>query len=77
MKTALLKGADKEGVKSSFLAGSLFRDQLKKVLDDKIKAINARNVSEENYASPNWPYKQADSCGYVRAMQEVLSLIED
>lgn len=77
MKTSLLKGANKEELKSSFLAGGLFREKLKSVLQDKIRVADAGRVSEEGYASPNWAYKQADASGYVRAMQEVVSLLED
>lgn len=66
----------KEEMRSSFTGGWFMRQQLTKILNERIDAARKDQRLKESYDSPNWAYKQADLCGYERAMFEILSLIE-
>jgi hypothetical protein len=79
MKTAWTKGlveAEKEEMKSLFLANASFRKRQQLLLRDKIDAIRQKNTVESSYDSPNWALKQADAVGYERALQEIISILE-
>jgi len=45
---------------------------LKEILQSKIPTF----VPSTDYDDPSWAYKQADRNGYVRALKEVIELIE-
>lgn len=80
MKTAITKGLtgqEKEEMKSSFLSSAALRQRVILLLHEKISTAQKESISKDAYNSPNWPYIQADACGYQRAMQEIISLLEN
>jgi hypothetical protein len=80
MKTAWTKGLTgqaKEEMKSSFASGAALRARLSVLLQEKIDTASKDRVSKDAYANANWAYLQADLCGYERAMQEILSLLQN
>jgi hypothetical protein len=53
----------------------------KKVLDKAVQIVynsikEAEKVRISDYDSPSWSHKQADQNGYVRALREVMLLLE-
>lgn len=46
------------------------------ILDEKIEASRNNQLSTKSFSSPAWPYEQADSNGYQRALSEIKSLIK-
>lgn len=46
------------------------------ILDDKIRVIESERNQSEKYNLPGYPYYQADASGYIRALQEVKSLLD-
>lgn len=48
---------------------------LKKVLELKLKEKQDLAASGKDYASPSWPYLQADHLGEQRALQYVIDLL--
>lgn len=78
MKSNWYTGLDesqKKDLRADFISAQVLRKRLTKLLEDKIetKRISMRN--DENYDKPNWNYLMADSLGYERALNEVISLI--
>lgn len=45
------------------------------ILEERIKSKDTERNSVESYTSPSYPYLQADSAGYIRALKEVQRLI--
>lgn len=79
MKTTWTKGLDKElsrDVVATFKGALIMRNRMKKMLEDKIDSAERGSRNKEGYDCSNWAYKQADTIGYKRAMQEVISLLE-
>lgn len=80
MKTSWTKGLEKDQVKemeAHFLGASLLREKLGEILTSKISNTSRMSISKDAYKSPNWALEQADSVGYIRALEEVFSLIEN
>lgn len=80
MKTVWTSGMNeeqKEELKSSFYASNEIRKRLKEILTMKYESARVEMRSKDTYESPNWAFKQADLCGYERALNEVISLIEN
>lgn len=78
MKTIITKGLPKDEageIKSAFLSAVRLRRRLVTLLDDKIDSHFRAQFNRDNYESPSWSLQQADSMGYVRALQEVVSLL--
>lgn len=75
--TSGLTGQQKEEMTASFAAASTMRARAKEIIEDKIKTAHKEKISKEGYADPNWAYKQADLCGYERAMHEIISLFSN
>lgn len=76
MKTVIISGLDEDAakeMKADFLSAHYVRQRLIKICEDKIKG--AFEVTRSQYDSPNWQFKQADSAGYKRALEEVISLL--
>lgn len=74
MKLSLTNGLDKDqhkGLENSFNNAGVFRERLKEVLEDRAK----QSLKPTQYDKASWPYLQADSIGYTRALQEVINLI--
>lgn len=77
-KTAWTKGLvgqKREEMERELGATALLRERLQVIIDEKIETRRAKKVSEEEYANPSWPYKQADAVGYERALREIRSLL--
>ena len=78
MKLTWTKGLtakEKEEICLSFSSNATFRLRAIKIMEDKIDAERKRSVSSAGYESPNWALKQADSNGYIRALEEMISLM--
>ena len=78
MKTSISKGLDpmlKDEVAKSFNSSIVIRRRLVEVLKDKSNSEDRKSVMENSYDNPNWALKQADSRGYRRAIDELISLL--
>lgn len=74
--TGLSSDDTKKDIAESFSQGALLRRRLSELLQDKMDTEVVARTKREDYESPSWAYKQADSSGYLRALREVISLIE-
>ena len=78
MKTSWTRGVEKElsiDITQNFKESLVMRRRLSQLLEDKIDASLSSARSKSSYDTPNWALMQADSVGYQRALQEVISLI--
>lgn len=75
--TAGMEAGEKNEFKLSFTASKPVRERLQYLLKKKLDAKSKSTISEEMYSSPNWAYLQSDSIGYQRALQEIMSLLDD
>ena len=65
------KKEDRERVKQDIaLAHNAFK-RLSSILQSKLK-----DNSSQDYSKASWPFNQADTLGYNRALTEVLKLME-
>lgn len=72
-----LKADDtKKDVEEAYAQGGLLRRRLSELLQEKMESEVVARTKREDYDSPSWPFKQADSCGYLRALREIISLID-
>ncbi len=46
------------------------------LLDQKVKANDKSQLKKDNYESSNWAYRQADSVGYNRCLEEIKALLK-
>jgi hypothetical protein len=65
-----------ERIVSSYKAGAELRERLAEILSNKMEDQLRYGRRKENYNSPSWALEQADTCGFNRALEYVLSLIE-
>lgn len=78
MKTSWTKGLKQEvsdELRENFYHSSVVRQRLITILEEKMAASAVNSRSKDNYGLAGWPYLQADSVGYERALKEVISLI--
>jgi len=78
MKTTWTKGLDEQGVadiKASFKSSTVLRSRLSELCGEK--AYSSLSTNAKQYESPNWCYQQADNVGYRRALNEIISLLEN
>ena len=76
--TAYIKDVDrKKEIKQSFLASLVMRKRLIEILLRKQTGSLKNSRLEGGYDAPNWALKQADARGYERAIDEIISLLED
>ena len=78
MKTTWIKGLEPQmeaDVKSAFKSATVTRARLTDICYEKIGTSLSTNKPQ--YESPNWAYQQADNIGYRRAMEEIISLLEN
>lgn len=75
--TAGLKEQEKKEVIEDFKASPALRARLTQMLTKKIDSERGSSLSKISYDSPSWPYLQADTNGYERALREVISLLEE
>lgn len=72
-----LKSDDvKEDIVEAYNKSKLLRRRLTEVIQEKMDTEIVARTKREDYESPSWPYKQADSSGYLRALREIISIIE-
>jgi len=80
MKKSWTKGLTQDAAKDierDYGSAANFRERMCAILQDKIESSLKAGRSKDGYESPNWAYSQADLCGYHRALDEVISLIEN
>lgn len=73
--TGLEPDASKE-IEMAFKSSLILRKRLKELLEAKEISNYKSNISKDDYASPNWGVKKADSIGYARALSDIIKLIE-
>lgn len=71
-----LNAEQKAEMEREFESSSLLRRRLRTVLEDKIKESKTFAIMKNNYELASWPYLQADSVGFERALLEIISLLE-
>jgi len=79
MKVCWTKGLSpekKEEVRSDFQASGALRERLASILQEKIDASRKASILKDSYESPNWAYLQADINGFVRALEEIQSILK-
>ena len=81
MKTSLTSSLDADDKKlftQEWKASAFMRRKLREFVNDKkVEKEFAFIRQKQNYESPSWALTQADSIGYLRAYEEILSLLED
>lgn len=78
LKTVWYTGLDedqKKELRADFISAQVLRKRLTKILNDKIETKRTMMRNDDNYEKANWNYLMADSLGYERALQEIISLI--
>lgn len=76
MDSRLTKDIKDVKVKNQFVAEykvSTIREKLEKIIQDKKDSVSKSSVVD--YDSPSWSHKEADKIGYIRALTEVLELL--
>ena len=80
MKSAWTKGVKDEEVRadivSAFNSSSFLRERLSEMLETKTTSKQKDCMNVSNYEKNSWAFQQADSQGYLRALSEILSLLE-
>jgi hypothetical protein len=80
MKLNWTKGIKDEESKadiiSAFKSSSVLRKRLAQILEEKVSSKQRECMNVSNYEKNSWAFQQADSQGYLRALAEILSLIE-
>lgn len=74
MLSKIIAGLDKkdaEEMKSSFNSSVRLRERIIYLLNEEIKSINKKMLSEENYESNNWSLKQV---GYITEIKTIENL---
>lgn len=81
MKTSITAGIKDvdlaKEIKMNFVSSGVIRRRIKELIKTKEEVAYTSSVLESGYDSPNWTFKQADTVGYIRALREVASLLED
>ena len=78
MKTVWTKGLDLDAEKemrADFKSSLCTRKRLVTIATEKLDLSTKDSRNKDNYENPNWPYLQADSRGYERALQEIISIL--
>ena len=71
-----LSAQEKEEMKLLFSSNARLRARAVEILKEKQAAAHKGTTLKDAYDSPNWALKQADSVGYERAINEIISLFE-
>lgn len=74
--TTGLNATEEKDVRDEFASSAALRGRLIKLMLDKRDYAITQNISDKNYDSPNWAYKQADLVGYMRALEEISDLLK-
>lgn len=65
---------EREQFKQTVIGSKKVLDKAREIVYNSIK--EAEKVRISDYDSPSWSHKQADQNGYVRALREVMLLLE-
>jgi hypothetical protein len=79
IKKSWVTGLDEElekDIREAFKGSIVLRKRLGELVENKIDTNVTVTRSKANYDNPNWTYLQADSCGYQRALKEIIELIQ-
>ena len=80
MKSAWTKGVKDEELRaeivSAFSNSTIMKKRLSEILEAKTLSKQKDCMNVSNYEKNSWAYQQADSQGYLRALSEILSLLE-
>lgn len=80
MKVSWTEGLSKElkiDLTQNYKESLVMRRRMRELLKKKSESYAREARAKGSYDSPNWAYVQADRCGYERAIEDILSLIED
>ncbi len=72
-----LSPSEKEEIINAFQHNAVFRQRTNQLMQDKIDAERKKSLSADLYDSANWGLKQADSIGYIRALTEMIKLMQE
>ena len=79
MKVSLTKGMEKdeaEEFEQMFKESKRLREALVRTLTNEVKVSHEDSLKTTAYTNSAWPYKQAESNGYRRALNKLISLLE-
>lgn len=79
MKQSWVLGLDaeeKEMIQVEYRQSQMLRRRMLRMLEEKALAAYKSRTSKADFDEPNWALKQADACGYARAMQDVADLLK-
>lgn len=79
ISTLLTKGLtdiEKKQIEEFFNSNQLVLEQITKTLKEKLESSINEQRSKQLFTSNSWPYFQADSNGYQRAISEILTLLQ-
>lgn len=79
MRSSLLAGfseAEKKVLTQDFKATVKMRKAVTATLEKKVQSYFNASVSRDSYDNPNWALMQADTAGYVRALKEIINILE-
>ena len=71
-----LSGDAKKDVVQEYASSSNLRIRLDALIQEKKLSSGKAIISKDAYDSPNWAFKQADHVGYLRALEEISSLLK-
>ena len=69
-----LKPEEREQFNNLVLGSKKVLDRAVEILYNRVKSREVPSIKD--YDSPSWPYLQADRLGELRALQEVIRLLE-
>jgi hypothetical protein len=79
MISSIKKGKTEEEQKildEEFAASHNLRNSIKEVLERKVESVRKEMVKKVNYDNPSWAYTQADYNGHIRALGELINLLD-
>lgn len=71
-----LSGDAKKDVLQEYASSGNLRMRLEVLIREKQSSAQKAIIGKDSYESPNWAYKQADHIGYLRALEEIVSLLK-
>lgn len=80
MKLTLTKGLneqEKKEVEGEFIASYHFRQQIIRLLEEKIESTQRAMRDLKGYEKGSWAMYQADRLGQIRAYEEIISLFSE
>ena len=80
MKSVIYSGLEpdyKQEIRGAFKASLPIRKRIQDILEDKVQQHFKAQYNRTDYESANWALRQSDSMGYIRALREVISLLDD